>query len=80
MGVETWLWAIYGVVSTFAAVVYHIRYSVHRDQVVLLQAQRRMDSEARENGQVFTPRLEGLWSDLDVESRLRARIKELENA
>lgn len=60
------------------AMFYAIESTVNRDQVKLLQAQRRMDKKARDEGLLFSPDIVGLWPDLDEKERLRERVRELE--
>lgn len=64
--------------SLSAAMYFAIEESLHRAQIKLLQAQRRMDKKARDEGMIFSPDIVGLWPDLDEKELLRERVRELE--
>ncbi len=65
-------------ISVLVAIYYNCQYSIHRWQVIRLQAQVRAYRDAGREGRIMVPTIEGLWPDLDEKERLRERVRELE--
>lgn len=74
---EIWILASLAGVSICLAIHYNMQYSLHREQVLRLQAQVRECRESEREGRM-TLCIEGLWPDLDEKERLRERVRELE--
>ena len=66
------------VVVALAAMYFQSEASRNREQVRLLQVQRRTDREFFEKGNAFVPVIEGLWPELDEKERIKDRVRELE--
>ncbi len=77
MEVLSWILMVWCVAATCAVLHFAVEASVNRTQVVRLQAQRRMEKEARGKGLHMVPVVEGLWPDLDEKGRLADQVEEL---